>query len=1191
MGFDAPGVAPAVEPGVNRVQAGDSKKDPLAGGYFLGPPLPLGGLLYALHESAGEIRLVVLENMLTPTFFSHGDLTEAGRREPASSVPAMDAADADEPGGFKLRWLQSLVTAETDLAMGPIRSVAGLSPTEADGLLICPTGSGRVVAVDPLRRQLVWSYAYAATNASLQLDQRAMFLAQMTGRNPATLTDEESSRWIEGLPLVVGHRVLLTPRESHELHCLDLASGKLLWKKPREDWLSVAGVVREQVLLVGRNRVMAVSLQEGQPVWRQSTMITPQVGTPVLAGDVLYVPLENQEIVAIDAVTGRHLARAAIDPACAVGNLVRAGDHLVMQGIDGVTVFQGVGPLEAKSQELLAADDTKPRGLALRGALRLFRGATDAGFEDLKNSARDGGDLRSQQLLISVILDGLQSDFEKYRDAGDRLEQFHLTPRQQGIYLQRLASGLAARDDQEAALGAFLRLWDTQGREEPEATFANGDWTCRLDHLLAAGIETSLAKLDATGRERGQRRIDERIAQDLAAMATLPITTLPIEKRLDRVAQMAVVFGTRSPAITEALKELIKSPLLMDEPVLAEQWLMPMALDEGHPLRGLAIARWIELLARQGKTDWAVKLFPLIPRDEEALRQMAGAEELVALQADARFLRAEADVPYWKGVITDTRRKPVQPGLIRGMAIEPMGGRSLLTDDWNFEMDAGVQNIVAVDALGNLRWQMPTAYLERDGTQMNQMFFGGNMQRHQLFTSGSLQVFSLGGHFTVVDPLSDPTGPRVLWQRKLLPSSASSSASRAIGTQIRRHPNGRLYSQVVDQMGMVSGQLHGVASGIVFYQVGARLFAAELATGEAIWSRQNIPKGAEVSIDSSAVVIYDNFSHDATILKTLSGELIAETTTPGPTERLWQRGSEAISLVRGETGVPGETGLVLAYHDWLHPQASWRETLAPMTSVTVVEPASRRDLDIDHPADSPGNDYPQIATLSSGGRFRVIDRKSRNVVLTAKLDEALSDGILLVRKKADQYLVIASQEVDQSDGLRIQGSDPSAIAIDGMFYGIDAKTGGVNWTVSVPQTAVDLRQLAELPVSVFCARVTQPPRIVDGRMFLKSELRVTVVDHRTGQLVYATIEPQTTGGFVIQQQPDKRRLIVNLLGWMLEIDFAEPAAEPGVPKASEKSPLPTITPAGPVPAAPAPAVPVPAAPVPTPRSSPAKSIP
>ncbi len=120
----------------------------LAGAFFLGPPLPLLGQLYVLAEINGEIRLVVL-----------------------------DAATG------RLQWAQQLAQVDQrEIMQDPTRRAAGASPSFSDGILVCPTSAGAVVAVDISTRSLLWGYQYAPmTAASPQRPERVPD-ADPTGR-------------------------------------------------------------------------------------------------------------------------------------------------------------------------------------------------------------------------------------------------------------------------------------------------------------------------------------------------------------------------------------------------------------------------------------------------------------------------------------------------------------------------------------------------------------------------------------------------------------------------------------------------------------------------------------------------------------------------------------------------------------------------------------------------------------------------------------------------------------------------------------------------------------------------------------------------------------------------------------------------------------------------------------------------
>src|SRR5262249_31886477 len=105
---------------------GDPKEvGELADSYFLGPPLPLGGKLYVLTERDQELRLVCL-----------------------------DAATGDLP------WAQNLATPRTRLLLDGGRRQHAAPLAYGEGLLVCPTNAGAVVAVDLLSHSLVWAHAY-----------------------------------------------------------------------------------------------------------------------------------------------------------------------------------------------------------------------------------------------------------------------------------------------------------------------------------------------------------------------------------------------------------------------------------------------------------------------------------------------------------------------------------------------------------------------------------------------------------------------------------------------------------------------------------------------------------------------------------------------------------------------------------------------------------------------------------------------------------------------------------------------------------------------------------------------------------------------------------------------------------------------------------------------------------------------
>ena len=216
---------------------------PLAGSFFLGPPLAVDGTLYVLGEDLGQVRLHALR-----------------------------------PETGEVLWSLPLVNAGIDIDDNVERRLAGLSPTLAGGLLICPTGAGLIVAVDPVTQSLVWANQYRDPEEfrlSRALPRRGPFMAvQAPNAQIASVNGlMKSPRWHDGCIIAAGQSVLVTPpdvtdpEDERRLLCLDLQDGRLRWPRKRGGALYVGAVHKQAVLLVGERQVESVDLERGRTQW------------------------------------------------------------------------------------------------------------------------------------------------------------------------------------------------------------------------------------------------------------------------------------------------------------------------------------------------------------------------------------------------------------------------------------------------------------------------------------------------------------------------------------------------------------------------------------------------------------------------------------------------------------------------------------------------------------------------------------------------------------------------------------------------------------------------------------------------------------------------------------------------------------------------------------------------------------
>ena len=138
-----------------------------------------------------------------------------------------------------------------------------------------------------------------------------------------------NAHWLDSSAIIVNGRVLLTPAEADALYCLNLADGKPVWEeKPRKengehgeqiDHYYIACVHKGVVVLVGRNSIDAINLEDGSKAWGgRSISIAP--GTAVCGhgcyvGGQYFVPIGHHEggggeVMAIDLETGKIVATA-----------------------------------------------------------------------------------------------------------------------------------------------------------------------------------------------------------------------------------------------------------------------------------------------------------------------------------------------------------------------------------------------------------------------------------------------------------------------------------------------------------------------------------------------------------------------------------------------------------------------------------------------------------------------------------------------------------------------------------------------------------------------------------------------------------------------------------------------------------------------------------------------------------------
>lgn len=206
-------------------------------------------------------------------------------------------------------------------------------PAFAAGLLICPTCDGRLTAVSADDLSIRWIARYGTILQAQEIGNNQQIILFGTPNQYLAEEADNENRWCDFLPRVAGQRILVTPRDSDQLFCLDLRTGRRLWAAPRGGFNSIAGVTAEHVVLAGQRQAGALKLDSGQSAW--TTLIPEGIvcGTGVFTGKMLQLPTNKPSLVSIDVADGRIRAAQPWPGAALPGNLLSVPEGMLLQGL------------------------------------------------------------------------------------------------------------------------------------------------------------------------------------------------------------------------------------------------------------------------------------------------------------------------------------------------------------------------------------------------------------------------------------------------------------------------------------------------------------------------------------------------------------------------------------------------------------------------------------------------------------------------------------------------------------------------------------------------------------------------------------------------------------------------------------------------------------------------------------------
>lgn len=392
----------------------------LAETLFLGPPLPIGDELYAICEQASEIRLVVLE-------------AETG----------------------KLKWMQQLAVADTrkkSVSRNSTLRLAGAAPSFSDGILVCPTGHGAIVAIDVATRSLLWGFQYVSARAG---SQRISPLANSKQR-------DREPKWKDAPIKLADGAVIYTPVDRRELVCLDLASGRPLWTKEkslpwiqREESLFVGAVDKQRLLLVELDSMRAVDMRTGEIAWRVDTAKYGHPSGRGYSNDGFYFqPTTFAKLIQVNMQTGEVIKSIKTDGV--LGNLVCYRGSVISHGVDRVSVFPDSITSSRKLKAAEARGEIDPELLSVKAQLLMQDGKLREAAEAISAAFQDDPTQAKKTILADLMITLIEKDYEFGDKFAEKFESnfTSLRPRFQSARID----GLIRSGEQAKAFNRILDL-------------------------------------------------------------------------------------------------------------------------------------------------------------------------------------------------------------------------------------------------------------------------------------------------------------------------------------------------------------------------------------------------------------------------------------------------------------------------------------------------------------------------------------------------------------------------------------------------------------------------------------------------------------------------------------------------------------------------------------------------------------
>lgn len=1010
-----------------------------AGVFFLGAPSVIGDSIYVLGEQSTWIRLFCLD-----------------------------------PSTGSIRWAQPVCTASVSISDEGLRRIGGISPCNADGLIICPSLSGIIVAVDPALQRLAWTSQYRTQVMARMISPRPV-LHRPSLVNTSNLESED--RWRHDSLVITDGRVITTPLDSQEIICLDAVSGDTLWTQARGQGLFVGAAFDGQIIVVDDSAVRSIHIDDGTLNWSVSLNQRIPTGRGLRIDSLFHLPVlavrsdpslpvegsddvsaddaadaGNGKLVTIDLATGRLLAESDSPDGLPLGNIVASEGHLLTQRFDSVVAMESLSSVEAQIAARLDQNPGDAQSLESRARIRLHEGRQQEGLNDLQRAVANQKSGSALNLLVEQALEQLRLGQQLTDETQRVLTEADLTEEQRNaldaVRSQRLL-------DEEKFLAAFNVLLETpQTRREDGTSFI-----VHTDPLSIA-------------------------------------STAWVATQLQSVYEAAASHATDSTGIgvlESEIRSRLNSAIDASGPEPLRRWLSDFSW---HDLAAEATLALVERLDPKQNALELDSLWAVLSEHPDS--QIASMAEAKLPQPPAAAIWP-AHAPR---VSTDDHSLSPE----RRILIDVAGQRSPIIKGWEFELS--LRGLTAISPTGQPIWTLSDQDLGSDPILTTSRHSGS-----RLFSSGYLLAVSTGTEFSVFDIRG--RSPRRLWKRSFVRHDAEGFL------QVRR--THLLGSSILISGSTPVGSVDFLNSHSLVYRTGSTLRVVNALTGETVWTRDRISPEALIFGDERRLVVADVRSVHCQLFDFRSGRLITEHFDLPLNPLLATDGTDLI--VRQRRG----TGHVISRFDAESGQPVWEQEL-PDKSATQTTSEN------------------QLIELHPDGTIRLRELATGKAVAEIQGEKQSASGGFFLHETPTEYVLftVSPQRNYQTriGPLNLQGTRQDKV--DGPAYGIDRRTGKLLWTVNVEPQYFAAGQPSQLPFVVLGCWSSEPrPR---GTFSPSNRTyRLKILDTRTGDTLFSADDEVDVMNYLSEGDAADWKASVTFGKTVVQLDYSA-APEPERPQ-------------------------------------------